>query len=891
MANISGAFNFLQSVQTGTSTGGNTTTTLNDTGKSWTINQWVGALVTAGTVSGEIVSNTATQLTIKWPWTGTTPGSIAYTIYGLHSRGTSSGGNTVSTFNDTTKTWQTSPTLAGLSVEITGGTGAGQVRRISTNTATQLTLASNWSTVPDATSTYQIKLRFYDGDHITGAIAGHHMPIDKDSGRVSVYVDGNYGVSLNGYAPITLNSTWANRISFEANLRSVQGILTFWSGISCVAGTYTQYGAITLVGFEFKDSNTSFALNSRDSIESLECHDFVIENGYRPPLPSATLQCDANKRIYNWIAHKGPYSANPGFPGVASAGRWQYDNAWLSDGSYGSFEWQLNGPNKQDVTNSVILGCTMTAGAARNLASGKRALFRDCYLESGITTGALFGSTGTTHAGEFLAYNNVGLVKLADSAGSAGTTGVLRTAFNDIGGYRRTFSVRAIEGTANVNYTTARSDWDYIAGTNNASIDNIDTTLGSTSSASPQQFEFLVTGRFNPRTSFNKPYSCDNIVESSLTDKSVTITFDCTNGATTNVGSTTLSGTASSGAPTLPVNELTGFIVGDIIEVAYGTGAYEEHEISSLSASSGAGNITTVNNLANTHLAGVSVKRRQRHRALGYVRYGTATGSYEHESTVPPREQWPYIWTTLDQTWDGKTYEFKEIGHNVVLDDLYPSTTYYYQCCAVAPNGEVCVSSEGTFTTAAFTSADYPAVSNVRLGTIFASGLYTGTCRVPAVGNTKIGYAYDASDSLTGTYDGSERFDDLPLNVVLKDFTWRYNTTGPSNRTGALPAVREGHAVFSINAANQLEGAIWLTESGLLVNNVGLTSASYWIYDKDDVLVGIQETGITPNAEGKFLITPAVANALKDLTHYTIKIQIVYNSITYTAMRGITLGE
>ncbi len=49
----------------------------------------------------------------------------------------------------------TSTALVGKWVKITGGTGVGQTRKISANTATQLTV-STWTTTPDVTSTYQI---------------------------------------------------------------------------------------------------------------------------------------------------------------------------------------------------------------------------------------------------------------------------------------------------------------------------------------------------------------------------------------------------------------------------------------------------------------------------------------------------------------------------------------------------------------------------------------------------------------------------------------------------------------------------------------------------------------------------------------------------------------
>lgn len=55
--------------------------------------------------------------------------------------------------------WQTAPynVWANYRVRITGGTGAGQSRVISSHTATVLTVASAWTTNPDATSTFVIE--------------------------------------------------------------------------------------------------------------------------------------------------------------------------------------------------------------------------------------------------------------------------------------------------------------------------------------------------------------------------------------------------------------------------------------------------------------------------------------------------------------------------------------------------------------------------------------------------------------------------------------------------------------------------------------------------------------------------------------------------------------
>jgi hypothetical protein len=86
--------------------------------------------------------------------------------------GTSTGGNTAITLNDTSnldlasnngnppspdplKPWRSNQ-WAGWTVKILSGTGAGQFRTVSSNTSTQLTVSSSWTTIPDASSTYEI---------------------------------------------------------------------------------------------------------------------------------------------------------------------------------------------------------------------------------------------------------------------------------------------------------------------------------------------------------------------------------------------------------------------------------------------------------------------------------------------------------------------------------------------------------------------------------------------------------------------------------------------------------------------------------------------------------------------------------------------------------------
>ena len=69
----------------GTSTGSNTATTLNDTGKAWTVNEHAGKalIITAGTGAGQfraISSNTGSELTVDTAWETTPDETSAYTI-------------------------------------------------------------------------------------------------------------------------------------------------------------------------------------------------------------------------------------------------------------------------------------------------------------------------------------------------------------------------------------------------------------------------------------------------------------------------------------------------------------------------------------------------------------------------------------------------------------------------------------------------------------------------------------------------------------------------------------------------------------------------------------------------------------------------------------------
>ncbi len=109
---------------TGTATA-TTITTLTDSGKSWTTNQWVGYFVRRGTAIGTVSSNTATALTITaWTtWRGAqiaTPAAGAYTLL--------NGGGMIDVYNNTIDCSNDGPGSGGPGISINASAAGGRIR-------------------------------------------------------------------------------------------------------------------------------------------------------------------------------------------------------------------------------------------------------------------------------------------------------------------------------------------------------------------------------------------------------------------------------------------------------------------------------------------------------------------------------------------------------------------------------------------------------------------------------------------------------------------------------------------------------------------------------------------------------------------------------------------
>jgi hypothetical protein len=124
-----------------------------------------GATPNWGTFSGNLVRMTSQPETVVG---GNVTGSFMLTDAGagVFDSGTATSGASA-TLTDSTKAWA-SGAWATYTVKIASGTGAGQFRAITSNTATALTITPAWATIPDSTSVYQITASL-DSGTVTGS--------------------------------------------------------------------------------------------------------------------------------------------------------------------------------------------------------------------------------------------------------------------------------------------------------------------------------------------------------------------------------------------------------------------------------------------------------------------------------------------------------------------------------------------------------------------------------------------------------------------------------------------------------------------------------------------------------------------------------------------------
>lgn len=117
-----------------------------------------------------------------------------------------------------------------------------------------------------------------------------------------------------------------------------------------------------------------------------------------------------------------------------------------------------------------------------------------------------------------------------------------------------------------------------------------------------------------------------------------------------------------------------------------------------------------------------------------------------------------------------------------------------------------------------------------------------------------------------------------------------YQPTAAASNILIADPVYEARGIFSINAANQLQGTLWVVKNGQVMTTL-IGDASYQIFDKDGTSIAISESGIAADVNGQYIITPVIATLITDLTHYVVKVTIEADTEDRINYLGITLGE
>lgn len=139
-----------------------TSTTVTNSGASWETDEWAQAALLNMTTGAyrRIVSNTGTVLTVDRAFITNplTTDDLIIIKSGYKATGGRASSGSASTLTDSSQSWITNEWY-GATIETTAGTGSGQTRTVSGSSGSQVSVTSNWSVTPDATTQYRIYKR------------------------------------------------------------------------------------------------------------------------------------------------------------------------------------------------------------------------------------------------------------------------------------------------------------------------------------------------------------------------------------------------------------------------------------------------------------------------------------------------------------------------------------------------------------------------------------------------------------------------------------------------------------------------------------------------------------------------------------------------------------
>ena len=255
----------------GTATSGSTTTIV-DSGKAWTVDGFAGmwVMIVDGTGEGQmvkIVSNTATTLTFAAITTGADNTSVYQITAGKpgYAIGVATSGSATTIVNSA-KAWTVNQ-WTNYQVRIISGTGQGQIRNISSNTGTTLTIPTG-ATI-DTTSVYLIESN-EDNIYLLGnnAVTMYRYSISANTWTVmspTVARGAAPGLGMCAdFIGLTGNSTWANESVIQDgryiySMRGGAGALIDRFDIAGGTAGAGAWAAVTYIGTEtFTTGSSAF---------------------------------------------------------------------------------------------------------------------------------------------------------------------------------------------------------------------------------------------------------------------------------------------------------------------------------------------------------------------------------------------------------------------------------------------------------------------------------------------------------------------------------------------------------------------------------------------------------------------------------------------------------
>lgn len=187
----------------------------------------------AGFAVYDVATNTWTNKTAVGVTWGT-EGSLVSTPGGVDTFEASTataGGST--TLTNSTKNWLTNQ-WANSQVRITSGTGVGQIRTISSNTGTVLTVSSAWTVNPDATSQYSIE----GNDDYFYLLGNNAVTLYRYSVTSNTWTTLTPSAARGGAPGAGSSAFWVSKSSWELNSDGSPSPLTVGSTVYKQNGRY-----------------------------------------------------------------------------------------------------------------------------------------------------------------------------------------------------------------------------------------------------------------------------------------------------------------------------------------------------------------------------------------------------------------------------------------------------------------------------------------------------------------------------------------------------------------------------------------------------------------------------------------------------------------------------